>query len=54
MNIPYRFVVVLILFVVIPDKKLSSTPNATSESYEGGTMKSTPARLEGILNFNAH
>ena len=40
-------------FVDLPDKKLSSTPNATSESYENDAMKSTLARLEGILNFNA-
>ena len=39
--------------VVLPDKKPSSIPNAKSESYEEDAMKSTPAKLEGILNFNA-
>ena len=43
----------LILFVDLPDKNPSFSPSAVSESYEVEAMKSTSARVEGILNFNA-
>ena len=44
---------IFIHFAVLPDKRLSFSPSALSESYEVDAMKSISVRVGGFLDFNA-